>query len=182
MQSCVKIELYTAHWHRVFHLHLHRWLWSFINNCSVSQDNHIKIKMLLLLCVTVRVSLLFLTHLRGALCCCASISHKCGWGSVQSQLSLTTVKVSAAGMSFVRVVSLSVLSCVSSGCRQRCRGDLLPCCIVLCCWRRRLQSQGHLSDKQSRCLTLTNSLTWRDETRWGRHPPVNPPLPHQLRA
>lgn len=37
----------------------------------------------------------------------------------------------------------------------------MTCChaahTVLWWWRRRVQCQGHLSDKQSRCLTLTNS-------------------------
>lgn len=48
--------------------------------------------------------------------------------------------------------------CIVGGCRP-CRGDLLPCCTVLCWQRRWVQCQGHLSDKQSRCLTLTNSPT-----------------------
>lgn len=51
---------------------------------------------------------------------------------------------------------LSVSPC-AVGCCRPCRGDLLPCCTELCWWRRRVQCQGQLSDKQSRCLTLTNS-------------------------
>ena len=54
------------------------------------------------------------------------------------------------------LVLLLLSQCVVGCCRPR-RGDLLPCCTVLCWWRRRVQCQGHLSDKQSRCLTLTNS-------------------------
>lgn len=57
-------------------------------------------------------------------------------------------------------VSLPLILLLSQyvvGCCRPCRGDLLPCCTVLCWWRRRVQCQGHLSDKQSRCLTLTNS-------------------------
>lgn len=51
---------------------------------------------------------------------------------------------------------LSVSQC-AVGCCRPCRGDLLPCCTELCWWRRRVRCQGQLSDKQSRCLTLTNS-------------------------
>lgn len=32
-----------------------------------------------------------------------------------------------------------------------------PCCSVLCWWGGRVKCQGHLADKRSRCLTLTNS-------------------------
>lgn len=66
------------------------------------------------------------------------------------------------------------MSLCVAGCFRPCRGDLLPCCTALCWWRRRVQCQGHLSDKQSRCLTLTNSPAGLGQL------PVNPPPLHQL--
>lgn len=62
----------------------------------------------------------------------------------------------AVKISLVPLSLLSVSQC-GAGCCRPCRGDLLPCCTLLCWWGRRVRCQGHLSDKQSRCLTLTNS-------------------------
>lgn len=52
--------------------------------------------------------------------------------------------------------TLCSVSRCAVGCCRPCRGDQLPCYTVLYWWKRQMKCQGHHSDKQSRCFTLTN--------------------------